>query len=156
MVSRFCLSDVMAGPAVQTSRVREGRGAPRNQNNTGIPFIFLLKVNWGSYATLNVSNQTPPWSLFHRGVPLPLLVPISQRERLRPREEQPKVAWQVTRILFLRTDYTICATQCKVTIWVLIQESRDGGAPGWRSRLSVRLQPGHHLAVREIEPRVRL
>ena len=30
------------------------------------------------------------------------------------------------------------------------------GAPGWRSRLSVRLQPGHDLAVREFEPHVRL
>ena len=30
------------------------------------------------------------------------------------------------------------------------------GAPGWHSRLSVRLQPGHDLAVREFEPRVRL
>ena len=30
------------------------------------------------------------------------------------------------------------------------------GAPGWRSRLSVRLQPGHDLAVREFEPRVGL
>ena len=30
------------------------------------------------------------------------------------------------------------------------------GAPGWPSRLSVRLQPGHDLAVREFEPRVRL
>ena len=30
------------------------------------------------------------------------------------------------------------------------------GAPGWRSRLSVRLQPGHDLAVHEFEPRVRL
>ena len=30
------------------------------------------------------------------------------------------------------------------------------GVPGWRSRLSVRLQPGHDLAVREFEPRVRL
>ena len=29
-------------------------------------------------------------------------------------------------------------------------------APGWRSRLSVRLQPGHDLAVREFEPRVRV
>ena len=28
------------------------------------------------------------------------------------------------------------------------------GAPGWRSRLSVRLQPGHDLALREFEPRV--
>ena len=32
----------------------------------------------------------------------------------------------------------------------------DIGAPGWRSRLSIRLQPGHDLAVREFEPRVRL
>ena len=30
------------------------------------------------------------------------------------------------------------------------------GAPGWRSRLSVRLQPGRDLAVRGFEPRVRL
>ena len=30
------------------------------------------------------------------------------------------------------------------------------GVPGWRSRLSVRLQPGHDLAVREFEPRVGL
>ena len=30
------------------------------------------------------------------------------------------------------------------------------GAPGWRSRLSIRLQPGHDLAVPEFEPRVRL
>ena len=30
------------------------------------------------------------------------------------------------------------------------------GAPGWRSRLSVRLQPGHDLAVREFESRIRL
>ena len=29
-------------------------------------------------------------------------------------------------------------------------------APGWRSRLSVRLQPGHDLMVREFEPRIRL
>ena len=30
------------------------------------------------------------------------------------------------------------------------------GAPGWHSRLSVRLQPGHDLAVCEFEPRIRL
>ena len=30
------------------------------------------------------------------------------------------------------------------------------GAPGWRSRLSVRLQPGHNLTVHEFEPRVGL
>ena len=34
----------------------------------------------------------------------------------------------------------------KNTTWI--------GAPGWHSRLSVRLQPGHDLAVREFEPRV--
>ena len=33
---------------------------------------------------------------------------------------------------------------------------RRAGVPGWRSRLSVRLQPGHDLAVREFEPRVGL
>ena len=33
-------------------------------------------------------------------------------------------------------------------------ENATIGAPGWRSRLSVRLQPGHDLAVREFEPRV--
>ena len=36
-----------------------------------------------------------------------------------------------------------------------IQKGKPG-APGWRSWLSVRLQPGHDLAVREFEPRVRL
>ena len=30
------------------------------------------------------------------------------------------------------------------------------GVPGWRSWLSVRLQPGHDLAVCEFEPRIRL
>ena len=35
-------------------------------------------------------------------------------------------------------------------------KEKYGGAPGWRSRLSVRLQPGHDLAVREFEPRVGL
>ena len=39
------------------------------------------------------------------------------------------------------------------TCSVLLIESGPG-APGWRSRLSVRLQPGHDLAVREFEPRV--
>ena len=33
---------------------------------------------------------------------------------------------------------------------------KEIGAPGWRSRLSVRLQPGHDLGVCEFEPRVRL
>ena len=37
-----------------------------------------------------------------------------------------------------------------------LKNERTYGAPGWRSRLSVRLQPGHDLAVREFEPRVRL
>ena len=36
------------------------------------------------------------------------------------------------------------------------KEGRMVGAPGWHSRLSVRLQPGHDLAVQEFEPRVRL
>ena len=35
-------------------------------------------------------------------------------------------------------------------------KNEAAGAPGWRSRLSVRLRPGHDLAVREFEPRVRL
>ena len=34
--------------------------------------------------------------------------------------------------------------------------NEKAGAPGWRSRLSVQLQPGHDLAVRGFEPRVRL
>ena len=33
---------------------------------------------------------------------------------------------------------------------------KHGGAPGWRSRLSVRLQPGHDLPIREFEPRIGL
>ena len=43
-----------------------------------------------------------------------------------------------------------------VFTWTYIIKSAGLGAPGWRSRLSVRLQPGHDLAVREFEPRVRL
>ena len=39
---------------------------------------------------------------------------------------------------------------------IILRMSWGVGAPGWRSRLSVRLQPGHDLAVREFEPRVRL
>ena len=35
-------------------------------------------------------------------------------------------------------------------------ENAHLGAPGWRSGLSVRLQPGHDLAVREFEPQVGL
>ena len=38
----------------------------------------------------------------------------------------------------------------------LYQKINKLGAPGWRSRLSVRLQPGYDLAVREFEPRVGL
>ena len=34
-----------------------------------------------------------------------------------------------------------------------IKNQGSYGAPGWRSRLSVRLQPGHDLAVREFEVR---
>ena len=37
-----------------------------------------------------------------------------------------------------------------------VQQKWKTGAPGWRSRLSVRLQPGHDLAVCEFEPHVRL
>ena len=33
-------------------------------------------------------------------------------------------------------------------------ENNKEGAPAWLSRLSVRLQPGHNLVVREFEPRV--
>ena len=36
------------------------------------------------------------------------------------------------------------------------QKVNNCGAPGWRSRLSVQLQPGHDLAVCEFEPRIRL
>lgn len=50
-------------------------------------------------------------------------------QRLRPREEQPKVTWQVTWILCFRTSYIICETQCKMAIRGLIQnywEFQDG------------------------------
>ena len=39
---------------------------------------------------------------------------------------------------------------------VFIYKRNTIGAPGWRSRLSVRLQPGHDLAVWEFQPRVGL
>ena len=38
------------------------------------------------------------------------------------------------------------------TDWCVSFKKRDFGAPGWCSRLSVQLQPGHDLAVREFEP----
>ena len=37
-----------------------------------------------------------------------------------------------------------------------ILKKKINGAPGWHSRLSVRLQPGHDLAVCEFEPRIGL
>ena len=37
-----------------------------------------------------------------------------------------------------------------------VSKQGEAGAPGWCSRLSVRLQPGHDLTVREFEPRVGL
>ena len=39
--------------------------------------------------------------------------------------------------------------------WAVFKNHPEG-APGWRSRLSIRLQPGHDLTVREFQPRVRL
>ena len=39
---------------------------------------------------------------------------------------------------------------------IFFKNLKKYGAPGWRSRLSIRLQPGHDLAVREFEPRVGL
>ena len=41
-------------------------------------------------------------------------------------------------------------------VWTVTYKNDRSGAPGWRSRLSVRLQPGRDLAVREFEPRVGL
>ena len=49
------------------------------------------------------------------------------------------------------TDVSLQKWDC----WLLFKNKKVG-APGWRSRLSVQLQPGHDLAVREFEPRVRL
>ena len=40
-----------------------------------------------------------------------------------------------------------------LNLWRVHLEDAIIGAPGWRSRLSVRLQPGHDLAVRGFEPR---
>ena len=40
--------------------------------------------------------------------------------------------------------------------WEIQYKISIRGAPGWRSWLGVRLQPGHDLAVREFEPRVGL
>ena len=53
-------------------------------------------------------------------------------------------------ILYIISLYLIYFINCYSFILLIL------GAPGWRSRLSVRLQPGHDLAVREFEPRVRL
>ena len=56
--------------------------------------------------------------------------------------------WLVGRIVRTHTfiDYILCH------IWVqfvTLQNNYNGGAPAWLSRLSVRLQPGHDLAVGE-------
>ena len=40
--------------------------------------------------------------------------------------------------------------------WFSPLKKSPGGAPGWRSRLSVRFQTGHDLAVHGFEPRVGL
>ena len=46
--------------------------------------------------------------------------------------------------------------ECLSVLYLQLYIKKQLGAPGWRSRLSVRLQPGHDLAVREFEPRIRL
>ena len=54
------------------------------------------------------------------------------------------------------------STSCWMTDWIRIPyfscplKCTVGGVPGWRSQLSVRLQPGHDLVVREFEPHVGL
>ena len=55
---------------------------------------------------------------------------------------------------YLMPDGTLLIHKC---YWASLQ-SRKGnvGAPGWRSWLSVRLRPGHGLAVHEFEPHVGL
>ena len=45
---------------------------------------------------------------------------------------------------------------CLCSLYFCVELEVTFGAPGWHSRLSVRLQPGHNLAVREFEPRVGL
>ena len=45
---------------------------------------------------------------------------------------------------------------CAVGLRTGCIRNEETGAPGWCSRLSVRLQPGHDLTVREFEPRVGL
>ena len=60
--------------------------------------------------------------------------------------------------LSLSPSHSVCLI--KLTVGASPSQShikRSGpGAPGWRSRLSVRLHSGHDLTVREFEPRVRL
>ena len=59
--------------------------------------------------------------------------------------------WNITKQLPAHTHWASNFTSSAL----LLNMSRVG-APGWHSRLSIRLQPGHDLAVREFEPRVRL
>ena len=54
------------------------------------------------------------------------------------------------------TSYVALDSLASLQLSFLIFKIGGTGAPGWRSRLSVRLQPGHDLAVREFEPRVGL
>ena len=64
------------------------------------------------------------------------------KERKRTRAHKVRVRWSVS-------PYEEALKHIHLELSIL-------GAPGWCSRLSVRLQPGHDLAVREFEPRVRL
>ena len=52
--------------------------------------------------------------------------------------------------------YTVVWRHTDIVFFLFLFKNIFLGAPGWRSRLSVRLQPGHDLAVRELEPRVGL
>ena len=57
------------------------------------------------------------------------------------------------------TNHSFLNTFCEAAILSIFHslfKFNSIGAPGWRSRLSVRLQPGHDLAVREFKPRLRL
>ena len=92
--------------------------------------------------------------------PAPRRVPFYSHSELPSKDAGMKPEANV-KAEFSRTGTCVCENRakpwlkndrrCEMTIMKLL-----AGAPGWRSRLSVRLQPGHDLAVCEFEPRVRL
>ena len=113
------------------------------------------KVDWG----LGVASQGP--TLVHSflkppGDGHPLLTLACGGQRVRHTVLGQSVLAGSTTLLHNNPGRNFTPSKSPVSEQVLHFKKGLPGAPGWRSRLSVRLQPGHDLAVGEFEPCVRL